>query len=148
MASRGQRDERAGGTVAAASAVAGAVTVWLALTVMDAIDAAHGARYMSLWRDPFLLAWMLPFGAGLGAVVGPVLEATLLRRVPLAAAAIGVAAGTLAGSALGGLFAGELPYGWLGTTVLGAGAATAVLRRCYAGGIAPKPMRGRSAADA
>jgi F0F1-type ATP synthase assembly protein I len=127
MADNVRAGDVAPGATIGASVVGGAATAWLALGVSGTADGD-----LSMWSDPFVLGVALLAGTILGVIVGPLLTVLWLRRVPPWIAALGVAAGMLAGFTVGGLLARPLPYLWVGTTALGVGAATWLLRRRYA----------------
>ena len=91
----------------ALGAAAGAVACWLALLGWQLADPATGVAV-----DPLVLRVALSVGAGLGAVVGPPVAWTWLRRVPLGVA-VGIPTLAASGGALAGLAVRAVPLGWL-----------------------------------
>jgi hypothetical protein len=125
--------------LAALGAAAGASVVFLGqVTIMLWLGLRTDGltRALELAFDPRLLGFLVPRGALLGAVVGPPVAWTLLRRVPIGWAVLGVAAGALFGG-LGGdvvlsaLFQGApmpIRFGWLWCARAGVVLAALALR--------------------
>ncbi len=97
------------------------------------------ARELALGFNPGVLGEVLLRGALLGALVGPPVAWTLLRRVPIGWAVLGVAAGALVGGLGGDQLLGEhfgrapLPIRlvWLWGALAGVVLAALVLRRIF-----------------
>ena len=71
------------------------------------------------------------FGAGVGAVSGPLIALTLLRKVPIWRATTETAAAAGIGSALGGILLPRVPLSWAYGALLVAILAALRLRRSY-----------------
>lgn len=126
-----------GGWLLPIAALAGVGAVWLGLVALEVAMPTDPVA-PGTWRDPVILSFALPLGGLLGLFIGPAVAWAWLRHAPLGAVVLGVGAAAWAG-ALAGLPI-PLPAAWLATTVLAAGAATALLRRRY-----PASACGRSA---
>jgi hypothetical protein len=95
--------------LAAAGAAAGAVAVYLSHAVV--LLAGIGLRGAHLLTHPALFAVLLPRGALLGAILGPLVAWGLLRRVPLGWVVTGIAGGALGGALAGDWLVSRLFWG-------------------------------------
>jgi hypothetical protein len=127
--------------LAGMGAAAGAVIALVAHTILlfMYLRPNHLARELALGFNPGVLGEVLLRGAVLGALVGPPAAWTLLRRVPIGWAVLGVAAGALVGGLgadqLLGEYFGHAPMPirivWLWGALAGVVPAALVLRRLF-----------------
>ena len=100
--------------LAALGAVAGVAIAFvghMAIMLAAGLRVASRAQVLEAGLAPMLLAFLLPRGALLGALVGPPVAWGLLRRVPIGRAALVTAVGALVGGVSGDLLLSALFWG-------------------------------------
>ncbi|MDF1501827.1 hypothetical protein [Roseisolibacter sp. H3M3-2] len=133
-------------------AVAGMAVIFVAFVGTLFAAVARSGNWATLVHgafSPVILAFLLPKGALLGALVGPPVAWAFLRRVPIGAVVVGSAVGALVGGVGGDLllaalfWGGPSPvrYGGLWCALAGVLLAAVVLRSRFQTGASSAPLR-------
>lgn len=133
----------------AAAGVAIALVGLALVALVTGLRTGHVSLALQAMSEPMILAFLLPKGALLGALTGPPVAWTLLRRVRIGRAVVGVALGALIGALTGDLAlsalswgkATAIPFGWLWCALLGVLIAALLLRRASSPDDAAVPPR-------